>query len=601
MGTEGSADRKRALAASVMLGLAALALVAFWPVTKAGFVHFDDDEYLVRNPRVAAGLSASGAAWAFRTTLSGNWMPLTWLSLLLDVRLFGLDAGRMHQVNLLIHGANGVLLFLLLRALTGALWRSALVAALFLAHPLHVESVAWVSERKDVLSAFFWLLGLGAYLRAVRRPGPLRLLPVTLLLALGLMAKAMPVTFPLTALLLDRWPLGRLRSGRDLWPRLREKAPLVVLAAAAAAVAVFAQGREGGLSTLAGFPLPVRLGNAVSACGWYLGKALWPARLAFFYPHPGAGLSWTGAALTGAALAAGTALALALRRRPCVAVGWLWYLVTLLPVLGIVQVGLQATADRYSYVPLTGLFLLAVWGAGDLARRSPALRAAAGTAAVACLVALAAAARAQAGHWADSRSLSAHAARVAPSWMALLDLGIDAQLAGSSDDALAYLRRARDLNPANVQVLYNLAWVHEQRREWEPAVAGYRQAALLEPRDATAPTSLGALLVSLGRSAEAVPWLERALRLAPDADRAHGALGGAYHRLGDRVRAERHLAEAVRLNPGDGESLYELGVICFEEGRTEEATAHLAALLRLDPGHRGASELLAKIAAARRP
>jgi len=541
--------------ACVILGLCALTLAVFWPVTDAGFVNLDDDEYVASNPRVAAGLTAAGVSWAFSTTMKGNWHPLTWLSLMLDAQLFGLDPARMHQVNILLHAASGVVLFLLMRGLTGALWRSALAAALFVAHPLHVESVAWVSERKDVLSTFFWLLGLGAYLHYVRRPRPLRLLPVAIPLALGLMAKPMLVTFPFTLLILDFWPLGRLRNDKGGRACLIEKIPFFALALAAAALAVFAQGRAGALATLEAFPWPVRLGNALLASGWYLRKAIWPTGLAYFYPHPGAALSWVHVAITGVLLAAGAVVAVNLRRRrPFIAAGLLWYFVTLLPVIGLLQVGMQATADRYSYVPLIGVFLIAAWGAGESALSHPALRHVFGAAALAWVAALAATAGVQAGHWRNRRSLASHAARVAPSAVAFMDLGITAQSEGASEAALGYLRRARDLEPSNALVLYNLGWVHERRQEWVAALEYYRQAALRAPRDVTNATSLGALLLNLGRYPEAVPWLEEAVRFAPEYDRAHSVLGAVLVRLGEFRQAEPHLVAAVRLNPGDSEA-----------------------------------------------
>ena len=540
--------------ACLTLALCALAAGVFWPVRDAGFVNYDDDEYVASNPRVRAGLTADGAAWAFRTTLKGNWHPLTWLSLMLDVEVFGVDPARMHQVNILFHAANGVVLFLLLQGLTGALWRSALVATLFLAHPLHVESVAWISERKDVLSAFFWLLGLGAYLRHARRPQPLGLLPPALLMAAALMAKPMPVTFPLTLLLLDFWPLGRLR--RDTaWPSLREKSPFFALAAVAAVLAVWAQDRGCSLGTLQGFPPSARIGNALLSGGWYLKKAIWPTHLAYFYPHPGAVLFQAQAAVTGVLLGTAAIAAWKLRRsRPFLATGLAWYFLTLLPVIGLVQIGMQATADRYSYVPLIGLFLVVVWGGWELAFAHQVLRRLVVIAAVAWAAALAATAGAQAGYWRDNRSLASHAARVAPSAVALMDLAITAQLEGSSVEALGLLRRARELDPSNALVLYNLGWVHERRQEWVAALEFYRLAASRAPQDVTNSTSLGALLFSLGRFPEAVPPLEEALRVAPHYDRAHSVLGAVLLRLGDRRRARTHLETALRLNPADSEA-----------------------------------------------
>jgi tetratricopeptide (TPR) repeat protein len=276
-------------------------------------------------------------------------------------------------------------------------------------------------------------------------------------------------------------------------------------------------------------------------------------------------------------------------------------LVTLLPVIGLVQVGLQATADRYSYVPLIGVFMIVAWGAWELAPQRPALRRVVAAAAFAWVAALATASGVQAGRWRDSRSLASHAARVAPSAVALMDLAITARLEGSSSEALELLRRARDLDPSNVLVLYNLGWVHESRQEWVEALECYRQAAILAPRDVTNSTSLGALLFRLGRYPEAVPWLEEALRFAPEYDRAHSVLGAVLLRLGERRRAEIHLTAAVRLNPGDTGARLDLGKLCLTEGRQQEAAAHLGNILRIDPGNREARVLLERLAGLTAP
>ena len=580
---------------TVRLVLGALLLVllvaaVFREAAGFGFVSFDDEDYVARNPRVLAGLTADGVAWALRTTTMGSWHPLTWLSLMLDVELFGPDPRWLHRTSLALHAANGVVLFLLLRALTGAYLRSLLVAALFLVHPLHVESAVWISERKDVLSTFFWFLGAASHLHHARRPSPGRRVPVAIFFALALASKPMAVTLPLTLLLLDFWPLGRLRGGARA--PLLEQAPLLVAAGAAAAFTAWAQALAGAVDPVGGVPLAARLANAAFSVAWYCGKAVWPAGLAFFYPHPGAA-AVSGAALlaaSGAAAATGL-LAWKRRRAPAALAGWLWFLVTLAPVIGVVQAGAQARADRYTYVPLVGLFLLVAWSV-PLARFDRRGAAALGLAAAAWVVALGAAARGQAAHWRDTRALAERAAAVAPSWMAVQHLAVTAQLEGRPAEALALQRQAFALAPGNAQVHYNLGWLHERRGELGEALAWYQRAAAGMPRDAAPRTAVGTILSALGRDREAIPWLEAATRLDPDAARAWAALGAAVLRAGDPARAEGHLLAALRIDPADANARVDLGRSLVARGRREEGAAQYREVLRREPGNRQARAAL---------
>ncbi|HWR98275.1 MAG TPA: tetratricopeptide repeat protein [Candidatus Methanoperedens sp.] len=586
-------NRTVARVAAGTLLLVLLCVAVFHEAADFGFVGFDDQDYVVSNPRVLAGLTAAGMAWAARTTEMGSWHPLTWLSLMLDVQLFGPDPRWMHRTSLLLHAANGVVLFLLLRALTGAFFRSLLVAVLFLVHPLHVESAVWVSERKDVLSTFFWLLGAAAYLRHTRGPSPARLAPVVAFLVLALAAKPMPVTFPLTLLLLDFWPLGRLRGP---WRgALLEKLPLFLVSAAAALLARYAQGSAGALNSLDSMPLAARLANAAVSFAWYCGKTLWPTDLAFFYPHPGAGAPIGPALLAAVGVVAATLLLLRLRRRvPALLAGWLWYLVTLLPVIGIVQVGVQARADRYAYVPLVGLFLMAAWAPPRALARRPGPAAALGLVAVAWISVLGVAAHAQARHWRDTRSLAERAARVAPSWLALESLAIARQLEGRSDEALALLRRALALEPLNAQLHYNLGWVHERRGEPQEALGWYRRAAAGMRRDAAPRIAAGVVLLSLGRHREAVPWLEEAVSLAPDSPRAQAALGAALLRSGEPERSEAHLRAALRMDPADNDARVDLGNLFASRGMMAEGRQQFEQALRRDPQNRRARNALSR-------
>ncbi len=422
--------RQRAL---IACGLFFLTAFVFSPALLNDFVLYDDGEYITGNSHVRAGLTLGGLRWALGDLQSGSWHPLTWLSHMADVEIFGLAPAGHHLVSVLLHALTAAALFLLLHDATGRAAPGALAAALFALHPLHVESVAWASERKDVLAALFWVLAAAAHVRYARRPSAARHAAVLALGALALTAKPMAVTLPLTLLLLDLWPLGRWRPAsadsaaglaRARWRPLVEKLPLLALAAAAAAITVVAQ--RGAASGLDVVPLGVRAANVLSTYGRYLLKTVWPGGLAVFYPHQMYRYA-TAEVFVWALLLAGASLA-AYRLRgthPAAATGWLWYLATLLPVIGLVQVGAQGMADRYTYLPLVGIFVLIAWEAAALAGRSPALRRATTAAAALVLVACATLSVAQLRHWRDSVSLFDHAARVTrDNYLAFLNLGV---------------------------------------------------------------------------------------------------------------------------------------------------------------------------------
>jgi tetratricopeptide (TPR) repeat protein len=425
--------------------LALLTLAAYLPTLHNGFVNLDDGLYVTGNPHVQQGITGAGVAWALTANVANNWHPLTLLSHLLDCQLFGLDAAGHHATSLLLHLANVVLLFAVLRRLTGAVWRSAAVAALFAVHPAHVESVAWVAERKDVLSALFWLLAMAAYGRYARRPSVGRYLPVALAMALGLAAKPMVVTLPFALLLLDIWPLERLGLG---WKRLAvEKLPLLALSAASSLVTLHYQRTS--LAPLGLDPWSLRLANAAVSYTAYLGKLLLPSNLAVFYPIPLAIPAWKVAGAV-ALLAILTALAVrTARKAPWLLVGWLWFLGTLVPVIGLVQVGRQAMADRYTYIPSIGLFVAIVWGIAGLVGERRAVLATAAAVVIALLVA---GTWMQAGTWRDSVTLYRHALAVTPdNYLAHLGLAKALVAKGDGAGAAEQYRAALALRPGLIE------------------------------------------------------------------------------------------------------------------------------------------------------
>jgi hypothetical protein len=495
------------------IAVALVALVAFvyWSVAGHGFVAYDDPKYVYENPMVQKGLGLAGAAWAFTTFHGSNWHPLTWLSHMLDVQVFGVSPGAHHLVNAALHATNAVLLFAVLARLTGSRWRSALVAALFAAHPLHVESVAWIAERKDVLSAALFLCTLLAYEREVRS-GDRRWRVVTAAaFAAGLLAKPMLVSVPVVLLVLDFWPLSRLRTRADLWLRIREKLPLFALSAASCAVTIVAQDRGGALIGSDDLPMGARLANAAVAAALYLWRAIWPAHLAVFYPHPGLSIPRWQVALAAVALLVLTAVAVwQRRRRPFLLAGWAFYLVTLLPVIGIVQVGMQAMADRYTYIPLIGIFVAFAW---SLPRARHAW-----VAAGSCALVLAAAivARAQVAVWRDSTTLFQHAIDAVPgNWLAYKNLGVEQFHREETAAAAVSFAAALRLRPHDPDLWADLGTCQLLLGQFEESAASLRQALRTRPRDAEIWMNLGIVEAMLARSQDVTHVLARLRELDP--------------------------------------------------------------------------------------
>jgi tetratricopeptide (TPR) repeat protein len=555
------------------------------------FVNWDDPEHVTRNAMVQRGLTLEGVAWALRAGEIGNWHPLTWLSHMLDVELFGANAGGHHATNVALHLLNSLLLFGVLRSATGAVWRSALVGALFALHPLHVESVAWVSERRDVLSTAFGLLAIGAYVAYARRGGVGRYLAVALCFAFSLMSKAMLVTLPFVLLLLDVWPLRRSQPGR----RVLEKLPLLALALACSIAAFVTQRQASAVVAEELLPFGLRAANAVVAYAHYPLMLAWPTRLAMFYPHPyipqAGGLPLATWQIAGAAacLLGATTLALRARERRYLAVGWLWYLGTLVPVIGLVQIGSQALADRYTYVPSIGLFIVVAWGGADLAaaarQRIASANAFAAGVAVSVLLALGVGAWLQTRHWRDSFSLFQHTVEAVPR-NPLIRYNVANRLrdAGQLDAAIREYERALTETPDSFQIRINLANALRADGKLDEAAAHYRELLARDPDDAQANNGLATLLRAQGQQGAA----ERHYRLA--LARQPGSIAG--YNLGNLLRSQDRLAEAIaiyretlRHRARDPKLHNNLAAALEAAGDLDAALLHFRIALKLDPGY----------------
>ncbi len=637
----------RARTIGLAVALVALVVLAYGRVAGHGFLDWDDPDYVRDNPWLLESWTRL-VPWAFTTFHAANWHPLTWLSHAVDARVFGGWAGGAHLVSVALHAANAVLLFLFFARTTRRETESAIVAALFAVHPLHVESVAWLAERKDVLSTLFFGIALLLYARYAKRPSAGRMAAVAGALACGLMAKPMLVSVPLVLTILDAWPLGRV--GRVTapaapkpaptvfagtgWTVVIEKWPLFAFAAASCAVTLAAQRAGGAVRSVAEVPLLDRLANAVLAAATYLVEAVWPVGLAAFHPLRVGHVPYGLAALAAVLLVALTAAAARLRgTRPYLLAGWLWYLVTLAPVIGLVQVGAQAHADRYTYIPLVGPFFAIVWLAADLAP-SAAVRRALAAVAAAVVVVLAALTAVQVGHWRTTTELFAHTRAVTgENWFAEFVLGTAAEKDGRLDEAIAQYRRALALQPDDLDVvnnlghallergaadeavrvleagaargprhlalLNNLGRALEAQNRADDAVAVLRRAEGVRPDDADTLNNLGHALASAGRLDEALATYRRALALRARFPLALNNLGAALATQGRMDEAARSFEQAVAIDPLDPMAHYNLGMALKLTGRPAEAIVHFREALRLNPNDRDARAQLSALRPSR--
>jgi len=587
-----------------------LAFAVFFPVVHHDYVNMDDPSY-VSDAHVQAGLTRAGVAWAFTT-----WHPLTWLSHMLDVQLFGPGAGGPHLVNLLLHSANTLLVFALLRRLTGALWPGVFVAALFALHPQQVESVAWVSERKGVLSTFFGLLSLLAYVNYVRgarcevsgagvhasRPpsavllrrtgithhGWLHYVLALVFFILGLMSKPMLVTLPCVMLLLDYWPLQRLNAQRhafkDFLPLIAEKIPFLLLAGISSFATVWYQKEAGVLQTFAGYSASSRIENALVAYPHYLGRMLWPVNLAVPYPRV---FHWSATAVgLSFLLVAGLCLAAILLRRrfPFVTTGWFWFFGSLIPVIGLIQVGAQTVADRYQYLPSVGLFILVTWGAVEIGKRWRLPKLLLGGLATCILIAATARTRDQLRHWQNSETLALHAIAATPdNWLAQYCLGWHYDTLGRKPEAMEHYRLAAQIKPNYALPWNGLGCLLAEEKKFAEALPCFEAAVLAKPDNVDYRYNLAKALGALRRVPEACAQHEEALRRQPDFVLAHNDLGLALAYLGKFDEALPHLRTAVRLKPNDPGLLLDLGKTLANAGQPAAAIVPLQEALRLAP------------------
>jgi Flp pilus assembly protein TadD len=634
--------KKKKVTIAVLLGMTVL---VYYRVIYFQFINLDDSIYVINNLDIQDSFNLKSISWALTTLHAAFWHPLTWFSYLLDYQLYGLNPGGYHLTNLLFHLASTVMLFLVLEKMTHRFWPSALVSALFAIHPLHVESVAWIAERKDVLSTFFWILTLGAYVRYVEHPCRSRYGLVLAAFIGGLMAKPMVVTLPFVLLLLDFWPLGRLvlftRENRPLGEMgpsqqplktlpllLLEKIPLFFLSAVAACLAFYAQQKIGAVNPF--FPLPTRMANALISYLLYLGKMVWPLNLSVFYPYQKTWPVWQ-------IFAAGMILSVisfgVIRkagRYPYLLFGWLWYVGTLIPVIGLIQVGIHSMADRYTYVPLIGIYIALAWGGSDLfakwPKRSSVLAVLTGLGVLFLMVL----SWNQVGYWRNSQTLFQQALRATPKnfrahnlmgytlmeqghidqalfhfreavrinpkyGSAYMNMGLAFEKTGNPSEAMIYYRIATGLPFGAAEAHYNLGILLVGQGQLDEALNHFQAVIRLKKDNAEAYNNLGLVFQSRGKTKEAIEAFNQAITLKPRLAEARYNLGTVLATIGQLKMAEEHLKTALHIQPRYVQALNNLGLIQEAEGRGSEALASWQQALKIDPGFRAAAENLQRM------
>lgn len=588
----------------VCLTLVLLILAVYGKVRHYEFVNFDDDIYVTSNSFVRSGINPSSLRWSFSYTLKdGNyWQPLTWLSHMLDVSLYGMDAGRHHLSNVFFHIMSTLLLFLVFNRMTGAFWRSAFISALFALHPLNVESVAWVAERKNVLSTFFWMLTLLFYMIYHQRPGILRYLAVIFVFGLGLLAKPMLVTLPFVLILLDFWPLERITfqgsdssSLTDVLRLIFEKMPLFILSALSVYLSSSSLQGIGNVISLEDLPMKLRFANALVAYVKYIGKLIWPYHLAVYYPFPERIPLWQPLTALVMLLFISIFAFRSLKQKPYFAVGWMWYLGTLIPVIGLVQAGMwPAMADRWAYVPAVGLFIMLAWGVDEIAKGRQYQRVVLTCLSMSALMALLILSHFQTSHWRDSVSLFENGIRTTGgTWKMRNNLASALNAQGRSSEAIRHYKHALALDPPEPEVVHcNLAIALTSMGRLEEAIAQYDEAIRINPDYADAHVNLGAVYAKLGKTAEASRHYFEALRVDPNFAQANYNLGNILLVQGDTDAAINRYSKAVHINPHFAESYNGLGLAFMQTGKLEQAILSFRKAANLSPSFTDATKNL---------
>lgn len=579
----------------VMAFLCLATLLFYWHTGSNEFVEYDDNAYLFENPHVISGLKAENIRWAFTTLEQANWHPVTWISHMVDVQLYGMSARGHHFTSLFLHILNTVILFLLFRRLTGSLWKSAIVAALFALHPLHVESVAWASERKDVLSTLFGFLTLYIYcLYAEGRKIPIYYLLSLLCFTMGLMAKPMLVSVPFLMLILDYWPLQRLSNGnnvaterepkRSIGYLLKEKIPFLLLVAASCSITIYAQYVGNAMTSFEFTPLSFRIKNAAVSCVDYFLKTVWPTDMAVFYPYPESIPTWRFIVSAAVILAITILVFRERKRRPYLAMGWLWFICSIFPVIGIIKVGLQAMADRYTYIPLIGIFVMFVWLADDLFSNNARQRIVIACLAAAILVAFGIVTAKQVSHWRNSTTLFTHAlVATGENFIAEEFIGYELEKAGKYEEALVRYKEAIRIAPLDDFAKIRQAGIYKHFGKLDEAVSVFMDVIRTNPRSAYGHINLGIALALQNKLDEAITHFETALKLNPDSATGHYNLGMTLDKLGRLDEAVLHFRVAIKLEPDGYEYYNNLGVVLAKQGKTEEAIEKFTAALQIKP------------------
>ncbi len=568
----------------VCLFLSLITFAVYWQVQTHVFV-WDDQQYIANNHHIKSGLTLESISWAFTSTYAANWHPLTWLSHTLDIHIYGMEPGGHHLTNVFFHIANTLLLFLIFRRMTNALWQSAFVAALFALHPLHVESVAWVAERKDLLSAFFLMLTLWGYTRYVEHPGTGRYLMVAIFFSLGLMSKPMLVTLPFVLLILDYWPLKRFMSDKPVAGRLvLEKAPFFILSIISCIITYFAQQSGDAVGSLVHYPLIIRIENSLVSYMAYIIKMVWPFNLALLYPFPVSQPWWKVAGAFLSLIFMCLLVFKSIKQRPYLVAGWLWYLGTLVPVIGLVQVGSQAMADRYTYVPIIGLFIIIAWGTPELVSRLRNRKKVLAVTTVSLLLIITSVTILQLRHWAGSTAIFEHTINTTDNNCVMhYSLGNTLSDLGRLKEAMANYAEALRINPDYEEAYNNMGIILAKLGKLDDAILHYSRKLQEDPDNAKAHYNLGLAFARQNRLDEASIHFSQVLRISPDDAKAYYSLGLAFAKQGKMDAAMRCFHDGLRIDPDNAEAHNNLGIILVRKGRIEEGIASFRKALEIRP------------------